>query len=403
MENKTPLIIDNGSGVVKAGYSGEDAPCCIFPSIIGRPKYKNIMKNMINANNANITISNNIYIGEDAQAKRGILKLTYPIEHGIVMNWDDMEKIWEYTFNDQLNVKSNEHNVLLTEAPLNPIRNREQMLEIMFEKFNVPASFIALQGVLSLYASGRITGIVLDVGDGVSHTIPIYQGYNIASAINRYNLAGRDITTYLQRLLENRGIKLRTSSDKEIVRDIKEKLSYCSLDNLNHNIYNYNDYNDYNNYNDYNDMKEHLSEYMLPDGNIVTIGNELALATEILFYPALIGKELNGLQYAVHDSIQRTSIDIRRELYANVVLSGGTTMIRNFDAKLKKELKYINNVNYNNFNNSNNINIIAHSNRNYSVWLGGSILTSLPTFENSWIKKKEYEEIGVSIVHKKCM
>jgi len=320
------------------------------------------------------------YVGEEAMNLRGVLKLIYPIEHGVVNDWDAMEKVWHYTFHNDLRVNPSEHPVLLTEAPLNPAKNREKFSEILFETFNVPAMYVSMQAVLSLYASGRTTGLVVDAGDGVIHIVPIYEGFAISHAISRIDIAGRDITEYLRRLLRQRGHALTSSAEREIVRDIKERLCYVALDPE-------------------KELKlaEKVSgmekQYTLPDGETITVGPERFLAPECFFNPGALGKEEQAMDEAIYNAIQMCDIDLRKELYQNIVLSGGSTMFPGLKERLHKELTELVPENV-------EIRIVAPPERRYSVWIGGSILSSLKTFQRLWVSRKEYQEQGASIIRR---
>jgi actin len=366
------IVCDNGSGMVKCGFSGDDAPRSVFPSIIGRPKTEQAMLG---------GVKKDYFVGDDAQAKRGVLTIRYPIEHGVVTNWDDMEKIWHHTFYNETRVNPEDHNILLTEAPMNPRQNRERMTQIMFETFNVPAMYVGIQAVLSLYSSGRVTGIVLDSGDGVTHTVPTYEGYSLPHAIMRVDMAGRDLTEHMMKLLTEQGAAFTTSAEKEIVRSIKEQLTYVALDFDREMT---------------NAARQPIDQdFELPDGSVIKVGTQQFRCPEALFKPSMINLEADGFHEMTYKSINKCDIDVRRELYGNIVLSGGTTMFKGLPERLEKEMCNLDHSNA-------MLKVVAPPERKYSVWIGGSILSSLTTFQHQWVLKREYDESGPTIVHNKC-
>ncbi|WMV26723.1 hypothetical protein MTR67_020108, partial [Solanum verrucosum] len=317
------LVIDCGSRMTKAGFAGDDSPRAVFPSIVGRPHHTGVMVGQKAA-----------YAGDQALSKRGVLTLKHPIDRGVVRNWDDMEELWHYTFYHELRVAPEEHSILLTEAPFNPKANREKMTQVMFETFNVPAMYVENQAVLSLLANGRTNGIVVDSGDTVSHIIPVYEGHAISDAISLLNLGGRHLTDYLVKQTESYYHLAIICSASLIVCDMKETIGYVALD----------------------------------------FEQEIDKAKECSKSPSLVGMEATGIHEKAYNSIMRCNVDIRKDLFANIVLSGGSTLFPGLAECMTKEITAL-------APSHKKIKVFAPPERKYSTWIGGSVLASLSTFQ----------------------
>jgi len=379
-EEVTAVVIDNGSDSCKAGFSGDDEPKSSTPSVVGRPKHPGAIVG-IGAKDS--------YVGHEAESKRGILNLKYPIEHGIITNWDDMETLWRSIYHDELRVASEEQPVLLTELQANPKRNREKMTEAMFETFKVPAMYSAVQPVLALYASARTSGVVVDSGAGRSFTVPIYEGYALPHAVHHLDVAGSKLTEYLGKILADKGYAFTTTgavTGREIARDLKEKFCQVALDfeeeTRSSNA----------------SSSSSSSTYSLPDGQTISIS--MFQCAEALFKPSLVDLEMPGIHELTYSSVMKCDVDMRvKDLLGNLVVSGGSTMFPGFPERMQKELTALAPPTAK----TGKVKIIAPPVRKFSVWMGGSILASLSTFQQMWISKAEYEESGPSIIHQKCL
>ncbi|XP_026549246.1 actin, clone 302-like, partial [Notechis scutatus] len=363
------LVVDNSTRNCRAGVAGEDLPRIVLPPIIGRPKLQSVAED---------TNRKAYYVGSDAQSRRDLLTLRHPIENGFVVNWDDMEKIWHHVFYNELQVGPEDHPVLLSERPVDSGRNREKMAQIMFESFNVSAFYLAIQAVLSLYASGRTTGVVLDIKNDRMDPVPVYEGHAVSHALFRMDLGGEDLTNFLLQMLNQRGYHIKPE-EREIVEDIKEKFCYVAPD-----------YQKEMATATPSSLEKH---YELPDGQVITIDTERFRCPEGLFNAAYLGKECCDIHETVFNAVMKCDRDLRSTMFKNIVLAGGTSMFPGFAERLQPEVVALALPNT-------EVNIVAPPNRTCSAWVGGSLLASLPHFQDMCISKQEYEEFGPALVHK---
>ena len=364
-ESKT-IVIDNGSGFIKAGFSGEEEPRSVFLNVIGTPKYKNPFS------------KNEYFIGEDAKAKRGVLKFNYPIKRVMVKNWNYVEKIWDHTFKE-LKIDPEEYNILLTH-PLNNLKeNIEKISQIMFETFNFKALNLSHTTSLSLYASGKFDGVAIDFGDGTTQFSAIIDGYEVPEYSERINLGGKDITKYFDKLLNTKGVNNKIEKlHKEIIRDIKEKSGYIPLD--------------------YHEELKSLKpfDYQLPDGTHILIDEKrIKYPMSLIFDPKLKWREEKSFPKICNDLIMKCDVD-RAKLYGHIVLSGGNSMFKGLPEKFGKEIKALAPSSFEEI-----IKINASPVRNIYPWIGGAIVSNLSTSEKIFVKKEKYEEEGIKIIEKK--
>jgi len=362
------LILDNGSGSIKAGLSTDNEPKHIFPEIVGRPREK--WKNKL---------TKELYVGDDAFEGLNQMVIRHPIENGIIENFEDMEKLWEYTFFEKLDANPMRHPLILTEPPYNPKPNREKVAELMFESFGVPCLNISIQGVLALLGHGRTSGVVLSSGEGVTSTIPIFDGFGLPHCINRMDAAGKDLNVILGKLMAKNGLSLVKTDEKFQTQKIKEAHCYVSQDPT--------------------EESAEAVEYTLPDGRKVSLKDERWQSTEGLFSPAAGGldPENMGVASMVWDTVSKCEMDTRRTLLSNIVIAGGSTMFPGFSDRLTKELKAVAPSGI-----QTGIRVVQGKNAVNTVWIGGQIFASLRAMqEDQWVTIEDYDERGVGYIHEK--
>ncbi|XP_006753158.1 PREDICTED: actin [Myotis davidii] len=370
-----PIICDFGSGSSKVGFAGAKVPLAVFPTVLG--KFRHLRDDLMVGLDRKVW-----FIGDEVQEQQEKLNLVYPLSRATVTNWDHMEKI-------------------------------------LFETFNVPALYLVNQGVLSLFSSGLTSGTIIESGDGMTHFVPIIEGYPLRQSTMQMEVAGQDITLYLMQLLSQKGNSLVGIGDREYIRDLKEKCCYVALnfdkekaaaplltrawthqlpdgreidlgqemflcmevlfqpDLIGDREY-IRDLKEKCCYVALNFDKEKAAAplltrawtHQLPDGREIDLGQEMFLCMEVLFQPDLIGRNSLGAHMIAFRSVSSCSTRQQRTLFGSVLLSGGTG-VSTCPCSV------------------------------YSAWMGGSVLCSLSTFKDMWVSSDDYKEEGPSAVSRK--
>lgn len=216
------VVIDNGTGFIKAGFSGQDLPRLIFPTAVGE-HIEAVDQTMQNGNDEP---SENIShkVGNAAYQNKDTHTIFEPIQRGIIQDWDKMEIIWEHIFNE-LSLETKNVNVLMTDSPFNRKENRTKMAEILFEKFKVKSFQVMNTAALSMYSTGKVSGLIAESGEGLTYTVPIFEGYVLPHAMVKLDIAGHDITNSLVNQLEE--CDIRVKGHAEHIRGLKEQM--CSI------------------------------------------------------------------------------------------------------------------------------------------------------------------------------
>ena len=370
MTNYSSIVIDIGSGFTKGGFTGEDGPRAVFSTLVGKPKNQGILVGME---------QKEYYVGEEALSKMDIMNFHSPVVNGEIVDWDKYETLLHYLFYQELKVVPEEMSILITESPLNPVKNRSRLAETLFETFNVQKLHIANSSMLGLYSYGLTSGIVIDSGYGVTSSVPVYEGYPLPHASVKSNFGGENLSELLLTMIQSqllskyKGIKGKLISDR-----IKEKHSFILKTKDEDEL----------------DDKSINKEYILPDNTEISLGSELYKHSEAIFNP--INNSYTGIIQLVIDSISKCDPDVTEEIQENICLIGGTTLTSGFSERIEYELTQKKG--------NTSFKLSSNPERQYASWIGGSIISSLNNFSHMWVTRQNYDEIGNSLeaVESKC-
>lgn len=378
------VVIDNGTYTMKGGFSTADSPQCRLASMVGHGRHKGAMSSLG---------LKETYVGAAAQSLRGILNISHPIRQGAVQSWDDLETLWSYMLESELNTEAGAQPIIMTQPPLASQQEEDTMAEILVEKLGVPAFFIANKSVMSLYGGGQMTGIAVDSGHDTTYIVPSYQGNPVQEATLVLKMGGRQVTEQLMDQLLNgkysfpddnfmlwrkkKKTNFTVSSRKEIIREMKEQ--YCTVST---------DYTA-----DWGDSGYHEETVRLPDGNMIVMGKETFLAPEIMFQPNLANKKSMGISNLIYNSVMKCEKSVRAELLANITMSGGNTKFPGMDKRIYQELEAM--LPHSSLKEAVAVRALPH--RDLLGWIGAARLSNLSSFQRFWVTPADYREEGPAL------
>ncbi|ELK08109.1 actin-like protein 9 [Pteropus alecto] len=370
LPKNSAVVIDMGTGTCKVGFAGQARPTYTVATIVGcQPKKP--------ATSGQPVLET--FIGEAARM-RPELTLVQPVRNGITVDWDAAELIWRHMLEHDLRIATGDHPLLFSDPPFSPATNREKLVEVAFESLRSPAMYVASQSVLSVYAHGRVSGLVVDTGHGVTSTVPVFQGYHLPHATERLDLAGTHLTAFLAEMLLGSGLPLG-QQDLDTVENIKHRYCYVAPDFQKEQA---------------RPEQEYRQSLKLPDGRTVTLGKELFQCPELLFSPPeMPGLSPVGVPIMAKQSLHKVPSEVRADVAQNVLLCGGSSLFVGFEGRFRAEL-------LRSLPPEEHVVVAAQPTRNFSVWIGGSILASLRAFQSCWVLREQYEEQGPHIVYRRC-
>ena len=396
------LVFDLGTFNHRIGYSGEDSPKISYQPVVGEDSDKYYFHEY-----------GLRYINPKSKVK------SFMNKDGTIDNFDLFEKNLNYILEENLYINLSDHPLLFSEPSLHNKSNRIKLTEFMFEKYKIPAIYICKSAVLSGFSCGRSTCLVFDSGHNTTYAVPVNEGYALQKSLIKNNIAGDWVTNLVEKNLEKRNIninpffKFKVKKDgekykteflkddaifdktyenfwkKEIIRDLKE-----SCLTTNDEALKYDEPKD-----EFipNSVNQELI-YDLPDKNTINMTHDKNLILERVFNPVKEYPEFMGYHQMVNDAISKSDLEIKKELYSNIFLCGGNTLFSGFPERFQKQIINTNKQTF-------KIKIITHpsnTERKFSAWIGGSILSSLGTFHQLWLSLAEFEEHGASIIERKC-